>query len=81
MAALAGRISDGIVSVAASEYRSQLRNREAAAARLSALLTDATAPPLPPRRPTRRTRTSIERRLAGKRRRSQLKRQRRLDGE
>jgi ribosome-associated protein len=79
--ALAGRLSDGVVSVAASEYKSQLRNREAAAARLSALLTEATAPPPPPRRPTRPTRNSVERRLAEKQRRSRLKRLRRLRDE
>ncbi|MBO0834341.1 MAG: aminoacyl-tRNA hydrolase, partial [Actinobacteria bacterium] len=53
LTALEGRLSDGVITVAASEYRSQLRNREAAATRLSALLTDATAPPKPARRPTR----------------------------
>ncbi len=78
LAALADRLAGGVITVAASEYKSQLRNREAAAARLSALLTEATAPPPPPRRPTRPTRSSVERRLAAKQRRSQLKRQRRL---
>ena len=81
LAALAGRLSGGIITVAASEHRSQLRNREAAAARLSALLTEATAPPRPPRRPSRPTRGSVERRLADKQRRSQLKRLRRPDYE
>ncbi|HYK27459.1 MAG TPA: alternative ribosome rescue aminoacyl-tRNA hydrolase ArfB [Streptosporangiaceae bacterium] len=75
--ALAGRLSNGVLTVAASEYRSQLRNREAAAERLSELLTQATAPPPKPRRPTKPTRGSVERRLADKQRRSQLKRQRR----
>jgi ribosome-associated protein len=79
--ALAGRLSAGVITVAASEYRSQLRNREAAAERLSALLTEATAPPPPPRRPTRPSRGAVERRLAEKQRRAQLKRQRRYDGE
>jgi ribosome-associated protein len=78
---LAGRLSDGVVSVTASEYKSQLRNREAAAARLSAILTDATAPPPTPRRPTKPTRSSVERRLAEKQRRSRLKRLRRPDDE
>jgi ribosome-associated protein len=78
---LAGRLSDGVVSVAASEYKSQLRNREAAAARLSAILTEATAPPPQPRRPTKPTRSSVERRLAEKQRRSRLKRLRRPDDE
>src|SRR5260370_25406132 len=46
--ALEGRLVDGVVTVQASEHRAQLRNREAAAARLAGLLTEATAPP--PRR-------------------------------
>jgi ribosome-associated protein len=79
--ALAGRLSAGVVTVAASEYRSQLRNREAAAERLSALLTGATAPPPRPRRPTKPTRGSVERRLADKQRRAQTKRLRRYEGE
>ena len=74
LAALSGRLSRGVITVAASEYKSQLRNREAAAARLTALLTEATAPPRPARRPTRPTRSSVERRLADKQRRSRLKR-------
>ncbi len=79
--ALAGRLSGGVITVAASEYRSQLRNREAAAERLTALLTEATAPPPKPRRPTRPTRGSIERRLADKQRRAETKRLRRYDGD
>jgi len=74
LAALSGRLSRGVITVAASEFKSQLRNREAAAARLTALLTEATAPPRPARRPTRPTRSSVERRLADKQRRSRLKR-------
>ena len=81
LAALAGRLSDGVITVSASEHRSQLRNREAAAVRLSALLSEATAPPRPPRRRTRPTRGSVERRLADKQRRSQLKRMRGSDYE
>lgn len=79
VAALAHRLAGGVITVTASEHRSQLRNREAAAARLSALLTAATAPPPKPRRPTRPTRGSVERRLAAKRRRSEVKRLRRPD--
>lgn len=81
LAALAGRLSGGVLTVTASEHRSQLRNREAAATRLSALLTDATAPPRPGRRRTRPTRSSVERRLADKQRRSRLKRLRRPEDE
>jgi ribosome-associated protein len=77
LAALAGRLSGGVLTVAASEHRSQLRNREAAAARLSALLTAATAAPRRTRRPTRPSRASVERRLADKQRRGTVKRLRR----
>jgi len=75
--ALAGRLSGGVITVTASEFRSQLRNREAAAARLSTLLTEATGPPPRPRRPRRPSRAARERRLADKQRRSQTKRLRR----
>jgi ribosome-associated protein len=74
---LAPRLADGALTVAASEHRSQLRNRQAAAARLAALLADAIAPPARPRRPTRPSRGVVERRLEAKRRRSQVKRERR----
>lgn len=70
---LASRLVDGRVSVTASEYRSQHRNREAARARLGELLERAFAPPAAKRRATRPTRGSKERRLAGKRRRSDIK--------
>ncbi len=81
LAALPGRLTAGVITVAASEFKSQLRNRQAAAARLSALLTEATAPPRPPRKRTRPTRGSVERRLADKQRRSQVKRWRRGDAD
>ena len=74
---LAHRLVDGKLSVTASEYRSQHRNREAARARLTDLLMRSFAPPTPPRRPTRPTRGSKERRLAGKKRRSDVKSMRR----
>jgi ribosome-associated protein len=79
--ALAGRLTDGVLTVTASETRSQLRNREAAAERLAALLTEATGPPPPPRRPTRPSRGARERRLADKRRTSEIKRLRRPDAD
>jgi ribosome-associated protein len=75
--ALADRLVDGVITVTASEHRSQLRNRQAAASRLAALLTAAIAPPPPARRPTRPSRAARERRLAEKQRRSELKRLRR----
>jgi len=77
LAALDGRLAGGVVTVTAHEYRSQLRNREAAAARLAELLTEATAAPPRRRRPTRPSRAATERRLADKQRRSQTKRLRR----
>jgi len=78
---LQGRMPGGVVTVTASEHRSQLRNREAAEARMSELLTEATAPPPKPRRPTRPSRAARERRLADKQRRSEIKRLRRPTGE
>jgi ribosome-associated protein len=77
LAAFEGRLAGGVVTVTAHEYRSQLRNREAAAARLAELLTEATAAPPRRRRPTRPSRAATERRLADKQRRSQTKRLRR----
>ena len=71
---LAGRLVDGVLTVAAAEHRSQLQNREAAEQRMALLLREAVAPPPPPRRPTRPTKGSKERRLAGKHRRSEVKR-------
>ncbi|MDT0343320.1 alternative ribosome rescue aminoacyl-tRNA hydrolase ArfB [Streptomyces litchfieldiae] len=71
---LAERLSDGVVTVRASEHRSQWRNRETAARRLAALLAEASAPPPRPRKPRRVPRGVTERRLADKRRRSEVKR-------
>ncbi|MET9506823.1 alternative ribosome rescue aminoacyl-tRNA hydrolase ArfB [Streptomyces sp. NPDC006259] len=71
---LAGRLVDGVISVRASEHRSQWRNREAAAVRLASLLAEATAPPPRPRRPTRVPRGINERRLRQKKQRSDTKR-------
>jgi len=77
LTALAGRLVDGVLTIAASEQRSQLQNREAAEQRLAALLRAAVAPPPPPRRVTKPTKGSKERRLNVKRQRSELKRMRR----
>jgi ribosome-associated protein len=74
---LAGRLAGGVLTVAASEQRSQLANRQAARARLAALLRDAVAPPQRPRVPTRPGRAANERRLEGKRHRAAIKRARR----
>ena len=71
---LAGRLVDGVVTVRASEHRSQWRNRETAAVRLAALLAEATAPPPKPRRATRIPAGINERRLREKKQRSDVKR-------
>jgi ribosome-associated protein len=78
---LADRLVDGVLTVTASEHRSQLRNREAASERLAALMQAAIAPPPPARKPTKATRAATERRLAAKRRRARTKRLRRNDDE
>jgi ribosome-associated protein len=77
MERLAGRLVDGVLTIAASEHRSQLRNRDAARERLAALLAEAVAPPPPKRRPSRPSRAAVERRLADKRRRARTKKLRR----
>ena len=76
-ARLGNRLVDGVLTIAASEHRQQLRNREAARARLAAVLRAALAPPAPPRRRTKPTRGSKERRIEAKKQRGQLKKQRR----
>jgi ribosome-associated protein len=76
---LAGRLADGVLTVAASEHRNQLANRQAARARMAALLRGAIAPPQRPRVPTKPSRAANERRLAAKRNRAAVKRTRRHD--
>ncbi len=71
---LAARLVDGVLTVTASEHRTQLANRRAARERLASVLRDAAAPPPPTRRPTRPSRAAKERRLAEKKRRGQTKR-------
>ena len=78
---LAGRLTDGVLTVSAQEERSQLRNREAAEERLRAILAEAIAPPPRKRRPTKPSKASVERRIADKKRRSRTKRLRRVDDE
>lgn len=75
------RLGTSVVTVAASEHRSQLQNREAAVERMAALVRDAVKAPPAPRRPTKPTRASKQRRLDVKRQRSELKRSRRSRGD
>jgi ribosome-associated protein len=70
---LAPRLVDGVLTVAASESRSQLRNRKAARDRMAAILAEALAPPPPRRRPTKPSKGSVARRLDDKARRSKVK--------
>src|SRR3954463_7927759 len=74
---LGSRLVQGVLTVTASEHRSQLRNREAAAARLAGIVAGAIAPPPRVRRPTRPSRGAVERRIAEKKRRGETKRNRR----
>lgn len=74
---LGSRLVNGVVTIAASEFRSQLRNREAAEMRLAQLLREAIAPPPKKRRSTKPSRGAVERRITAKKQRSDLKRLRR----
>ena len=66
---------DGVLVIAAREYRTQGRNREAARARLAALLDQAAARPKK-RRATKPSAASKQKRLDAKRRRAETKRDR-----
>lgn len=70
---LAPRLVDGVLTITASEHRSQLQNRQAARARLVNYLSEALAPPPPPRRATRPSRGARQRRLDVKKQRGQIK--------
>jgi ribosome-associated protein len=74
---LGRRLIAGVITVTASEHRSQLRNRELALAKLSAVVAEGLAPGAPHRRATKPTRGSNRRRLAAKEQRAATKLQRR----
>jgi ribosome-associated protein len=69
-----------VVRVVASDTRSQGRNRDLALERLRSKLAAALKVE-PPRRPTKPSKGAKERRLSDKKRRSEVKRQRRVTGE
>lgn len=70
---LASRLTEsGDLLVACDTHRSQRRNREEAAQRLAQLVREALIPPRP-RKKTRPTRASRERRLQEKKKRSDVK--------
>jgi ribosome-associated protein len=73
---LAERLTGTVLTITASEHRSQRRNRAAARQRLAGLLREAVVPPVQ-RRSTRPTRGSQRRRLEAKGRRSEVKQNRR----
>lgn len=77
LAALDARLVDGVLTVTASEQRSQLQNRRAAAERLSTVLRAAIAAPPRARRATRPSRGAVRRRSEAKQQRSQTKKLRR----
>ncbi|MBG0740596.1 aminoacyl-tRNA hydrolase [Paeniglutamicibacter antarcticus] len=73
---LGRRLIAGVITVTASERRSQLRNREIALGKLAELISAGLAPDAADRRPTKPTRSSRRRHLAAKQQRSATKRQR-----
>ena len=77
---LDGRLADGVLTISASEYRAQLRNRVAARERLAATVAEALTPPTV-RRATRPSRAAKQARLDDKRRRGALKAARRIRDE
>ena len=76
LARLAPRLTrDGELIVTSIATRDQSRNREAALARLVALLAAAVKRPRP-RRPTKPSKAAVERRLVAKRQRARIKSER-----
>ena len=76
LSGLGERLTGTVLTITAAETRSQRRNRAAARERLAEVLRSALVPPVP-RRPTKPTRASKLRRLADKKRRSEVKARRR----
>ena len=78
LAKLAGQrlTKDGVIVIHAQRFRTQERNRTDAVDRLVELLREAMTPPVP-RRPTKPTFGSKQRRLEGKKRRGDIKAKRR----
>lgn len=72
LAALANRLSGSVLTISASEERSQRQNRVLARERLADLLREALTPQLE-RRPTKPSRGSKMRRLTQKKRRGEIK--------
>jgi ribosome-associated protein len=71
---LGPRLVQGVLTVTASEHRSQLRNRRAAEDRLAAMLEEAMRPPRARRVPTKPSKGSQQRRIQQKKKRGEIKR-------
>jgi ribosome-associated protein len=67
------------IRITVQKSRSQWRNRQLCVSQLREMLDTAAMPPAPPRRKSRPTRGSVERRLESKRRESNKKESRRTD--
>ena len=76
LSVLGDRLTGTLLTITAAEHRSQRRNRAAARERLAHVLRAALTPPTP-RRATKPARASKLRRLADKKRRSEIKARRR----
>jgi ribosome-associated protein len=70
---LGPRLVSGVLTVSASEERSQLRNREIALRKLAGIIAAGLAPDAPNRRPTKPTKGSKRRHYAAKVQRSATK--------
>ncbi len=68
------RLIDGVLTVVAAEHRSQLRNRDVARERMTALIVEALRPDPPERRPTKPSRRARQRRMDEKTHRGRTKR-------
>ena len=67
---------DGVIVIEAGRFRTQEQNRDDARARLAELIAKAAEPPPKPRRKTKPTKGSVERRLKAKSGRSTIKKNR-----
>ena len=77
LARLDDRLVDGVLTVSASEQRSQWQNRVSAEQKLAAVLAEAIAPPPRPRVATRPSAGARRRRVDAKKRRGDIKKLRR----
>jgi len=78
---LADRLVDGVLTVSASEQRSQWQNRLSAEQKLADLLAAAVAPPPRPRVATKPSASARRRRVDDKKHRGRIKKLRRPDPE